>query len=120
MTSLKVKYRADISCVTPAHYAQCPNTKLCVSNYNKSTQVAHNAANMISASASSFINSVVLWGDPDDGAPFGTVDPSKVSTDCHLGDDICLHGDLVLLPHLGYCLDANQEASFAVTKSGLK
>lgn len=74
---------------------------------------------MISASASAFINSVVLWGDPDNGEPFGTVDPSKVSKDCHVRDDICLHGDVVLLPHLGYCLDASQEACFAVGKSGL-
>ena len=82
--------------------------------------MAHNAANMISASASAFIKSVVLFGDPDDGEPFGTVSPSKVSTDCHLGDDICLHGDLVLPPHLDYCLDASSEASFVVSKSGLK
>ena len=75
---------------------------------------------MISASATAFINSVVLFGDPDDGEPFGTVPASKVSTDCHLGDDICLHGDLILPPHLDYCLDANSEASFAVSKSGLK
>jgi cutinase len=98
---------------------QCLNAKLCVSGYSQGAQVAHNAANMILASASAFINSVVLWGDPDNGEPFGTVDPSKVSTDYHVGDDICLHGDAVLLPHLDYCLDASQEASFAVGKSGL-
>jgi cutinase len=74
---------------------------------------------MISVSASAFINSVVLWGDPDDGEPFGTVDPSKVSTDCHVGDDICLHGDIILPPHLDYCLDASQEARFTAGKSGL-
>ena len=100
--------------------SQCPKTKLCVSGYSQGAQVAHNAANQISASASAFINSVVLWGDPDDGAPFGTVPASKVSTDCHVGDDICLHGNLVLPPHQDYCLDADQEASFAVRLSGLK
>jgi cutinase len=100
--------------------SQYPNTKLCVSGYSQGAQVAHNAANMISASASAFINSVVLWGDPDDGEPFGTVNPSKVSTDCHLGDDISLYGNIILPPHLDYCLHASQEASFAVTKSGLK
>lgn len=99
--------------------SQCPKTKLCVSGYSQGAQVAHNAANMISASATAFINSVVLFGDPDDGEAFGSVPASKVSTDCHVGDDICLHGDLILPPHLDYCLDATSEASFAVGKSGL-
>lgn len=74
---------------------------------------------MISAAATAFINSVVLFGDPDDGSAFGSVPASKVSTDCHTGDDICLHGDLILVPHLDYCLDASKEASFAVAQSGL-
>lgn len=99
---------------------QFPKTKLCVSGYSQGAQVAHNAANMITQAQTNFINSVVLFGDPDKGEAFGTVPASKVSTDCHLGDDICLHGDLILPPHLDYCLDANQEAAFAVQKSGLK
>ena len=65
-----------------------------------------------------FVNSVVLFGDLDDGYPFGTVPASKVSTDCHVGDDICAHGNLVS-PHLSYCLDASKEASFAAARSGL-
>jgi cutinase len=80
---------------------------------------AHSAANMISASASAFINSVVLFGDLDNGYPFGTVPTSKMSIDCHGGDDVCAHGDSVLPPHLTYYLDASQEASFAVAQSGL-
>ncbi|KAL6718400.1 hypothetical protein ACLMJK_004489 [Lecanora helva] len=100
--------------------AQCPNTKLVVSGYSQGAQVAHNAANMITAAQTAFINSVVLFGDPDDGEPFGNVPASKVSTDCHLGDDICLGGDLILPPHLTYCRDVQQEASFVVKKSGLK
>lgn len=100
--------------------SQCPKTKLVVSGYSQGAQVAHNAANMISTAQTSFINSVVLFGDPDDGEAFGMVPPTKVSTDCHLGDDICLHGDLILPPHLDYCLDVGNEASFVVQKSGLK
>ena len=100
--------------------SQCPKTKLVVSGYSQGAQVAHNAANMISAAQTAFINSVVLFGDPDDGEAFGTVPASKVSTDCHVGDDICLHGDLILPPHLDYCLDVNKEASFVVSKSGLE
>lgn len=99
---------------------QCPKTKLVVSGYSQGAQVAHNAAKMVTAAQTNFINSVVLFGDPDDGEAFGSVPASKVSTDCHLGDDICLHGDLILPPHLDYCLDVNQEASFVVAKSGLK
>ena len=99
---------------------KCPHTKLCVSGYSQGAQVAHNAANMITAGQTAFINSVVLFGDPDEGEAFGKVSPSRVSTDCHLGDDICLHGDLILPPHLDYCLDVNQEAAFVVGKSGLK
>ena len=41
-------------------------------------------------------------------------------TDCHVGDDICLHGDTILPPHLDYCLDVNQEAAFVIQRSGLK
>ena len=100
--------------------SQCPGTKLCVSGYSQGAQVAHNAAQIITGAQTNFINSVVLYGDPDDGEAFGNVPASKVSTDCHLGDDICLHGDLILPPHLDYCLDVNAEASFVVQNSGLK
>ncbi|KAK5946227.1 hypothetical protein PMZ80_000368 [Knufia obscura] len=98
---------------------QCPNTKLCVSGYSQGAQVAHNAADMISANATAFINSAVLWGDPDLGEAFGSVPASKVSTDCHLGDDICLGGNLILPPHLDYCRDAGMEADFAISQAGL-
>lgn len=99
---------------------QCPGTKLCVSGYSQGAQIAHNAAKLISPAQTSFINSVVLFGDPDDGEAFGKVSASNISTDCHIGDDICLHGDWILVPHLDHCLDADTEASFVVQKSGLK
>ncbi|KAM0797187.1 cutinase-domain-containing protein [Usnea florida] len=110
----------DMAALIAQAMTQCPQTKLCVSGYSQGAQVAHNAANLITPAQTNFINSVVLFGDPDDGEAFGTVSPSKVSTDCHLFDDICLHGDLILPPHLDYCLDANTEASFVVRKSGLR
>lgn len=62
----------------------------------------------------------MLYGDPDLGEAFGKVDPNRVSTDCHIGDDICLHGNLVLPPHLDYCLDVDQEAAFVIMQSGLQ
>ena len=99
---------------------QCPRTKLAVSGYSQGAQVVHNAAKLITPAQSAFINSVVLFGDPDKGQPVGSVPASKVDTDCHFGDDICLGGDLVLPPHLDYCLDVQREARFVVGKSGLK
>ena len=99
---------------------QCPKTEFVVSEYSQAAQVAHNAAKMISAAQTSFINTVVLFGDPDDGQPFGSVPASKVSTDCHLGDDICLHGDLILPSHLDYCVDVQTYGRIVAQKSGLK
>ena len=100
---------------------QCPGTKLCVSGYSQGAQVAHNAANLITQAQTNFIDSVVLFGDPDNGRPFGKVPASKISTFCHPLDDICqINGDVVLPSHLDYCLDVNKAASFVVLKSGLK
>ena len=110
----------DMAALIAQAMTQCPGTKLCVSGYSQGAQVAHNAADLITQAQTNFINSVVIFGNPDDGETFGKVPAGKVSTDCHLGDDICLHGDLILAPQLDYCLDADTEASFAVQKSGLK
>lgn len=48
----------------------------------------------------------------DAGVPIPNVPSSKVLTICHLGDDICIDGDLVLPPHLTYGLNAVQAADF--------
>jgi cutinase len=96
-----------------------PHQASTFSGYSQGALVAHNAANMISASANVFVNSIVPFGDHDDGYPFGTVPASKVSTDYHVGDDICAHSNLVLPPYLTYCLNASREASFAFAQSGL-
>ncbi|TKA42169.1 hypothetical protein B0A54_07257 [Friedmanniomyces endolithicus] len=100
----------------------CPNTKLVVSGYSQGGQVVHKAALELSASQTAFINSVVvtwIFGDPDDGEPVGSVPSSKVLIICHAGDDICLHGDLILPPHLTYAQNAQQAATFVVSKAGL-
>ena len=160
----------DMAALIAQAMTRCPGTKLCVSGYSQGAQVAHNAVNLISQAQTNFINSVVLFGDPDDGEAFGKVPANNVSVDCHTGgthisdlffplmyqiysrktssgskawllllgpiiaqvpclsnadpsmclDDICLHGDLILVPHLDYCLDADAEASFVVQKSGLE
>lgn len=35
---------------------------------------------------------------------------------CHDGDNICEHGDIILLPHLTYSEDADMAASFVASK----
>jgi cutinase len=42
----------------------------------------------------------VIFGDPDDGEAVGSIPSSKVLIIFHTGDHICLHGDLILEPHL--------------------
>ncbi|CAD6579607.1 MAG: hypothetical protein ASARMPRED_009201 [Alectoria sarmentosa] len=56
--------------------------------YSQGAQVAHNAVNLISQAQTNFINSVVLFGDPDDGEAFGKVPANNVSVDCHTGVDL--------------------------------
>ncbi|KAL9097476.1 MAG: hypothetical protein Q9165_000372 [Trypethelium subeluteriae] len=98
-------------------HTQCPNTKLCVSGYSQGAQVVHNAASQLSASDTAFVNSVVLFGDPDQGKPVGKIPSYKVSTDCHAGDNICAGGETILEPHLSYCHDVATEAAFAKARS---
>ncbi|KAK1824727.1 hypothetical protein LTR12_000784 [Friedmanniomyces endolithicus] len=110
---------ATLAALVKRAQSQCPNTKLVVSGYSQGGQVVHKAALELSASQTAFINSVVIFGDPDDGEPVGSVPSSKVLIICHAGDDICLHGDLILPPHLTYAQNAQQAATFVVSKAGL-
>ncbi|KAL9083356.1 MAG: hypothetical protein Q9165_008556 [Trypethelium subeluteriae] len=91
---------------------QCPKTKLCVTGYSQGSAVVHNGISQLSAEDTAFINSVVLFGDPDNGKPVGKVPASKVRTKCRPGDNICAGGDMVLQPHLSYCHDVAAEAAF--------
>lgn len=95
----------------------CPSTKLIISGYSQGAQVVHNAAQILSASDSAFVNAVLLFGDPNNGYPVGTIPAQKVYTDCHAGDNICAHGDQVLEPHLSYCQDVGKAAAFALARS---
>ena len=74
---------------------------------------------MLSAAATAAVNSVVIFGDPDDGEAVGSIPSSKVLIICHTGDDICAHGDLVLPPHLDYSENAEQAAEFVASEAGL-
>jgi len=93
-------------------YAKCPNTKLVASGYSQGGQIVHNSAALLPATVGSWISSIVLFGDPDDGQPIPNVPASKVDTYCHPDDNICVNGDLILPAHLTYGLDAEAAADF--------
>ncbi|KAK5117800.1 hypothetical protein LTR85_008775 [Meristemomyces frigidus] len=110
---------ATLAALVGTAQSQCPDTKLVLSGYSQGGQLVHNAAAMLSASETAFVNSVVIFGDPDNGKPVGSIPSSKVLIICHVGDDICLGGDLILPPHLTYSLNAQQAANFVVSEAGL-
>ena len=101
---------------------QCPKTKLLVSGYSQGAQVVHNAAEILksNAAATKFINSVVVFGDPDRKLPVGNVPSYKVSIDCHKGDNICQNGEIIKVEHLTYCHDVGTEAAFVEARSKAK
>ena len=74
---------------------------------------------MLSAAATADVNSVVIFGDPDDGEAVGSIPASKVLVICHTGDDICLHGDIITPAHLDYSENAEQAAEFVASEAGL-
>ena len=44
---------------------------------------------------------------------------AKTKVICHDGDDICAHGDLILVPHLTYSENAGEAATFVAAQAGL-
>lgn len=68
-------------------------------------------------STTTFINTVVLFGDPDRSIPLDGVPSSKVKTFCAEGDDICENGENVLEPHLMYCHDVGEAAEFVKSRA---
>ncbi|MCJ1448480.1 MAG: hypothetical protein MMC23_008997 [Stictis urceolatum] len=98
---------------------QCPNTKIVMSGYSQGGQLVHNAAKQLSAATSAKVNSVVIFGDPDNGQAVGSIPASKVLIICHQGDNICQGGDEVLEPHLTYSQNAGQAATFVQQHAGL-
>lgn len=86
-----------------------------LSGYSQGAALVHNAAADV-GSVMSQITAVVTFGDPDSTTPVAGIDASKVLVICHLGDNICQHGDLILPPHLTYAVNADQAASFVVSQ----
>jgi len=52
-------------------------------------------------------------GEGVQNAPYGTT-----LVVCHALDNICYHGDFILLDHLTYAANADQAASFVAGKCG--
>ncbi|KAH8816450.1 putative cutinase precursor [Xylogone sp. PMI_703] len=94
--------------------SSCPNTKLIVAGYSQGGQIVHNAISQLPAATASAISKVVIFGDPDESTAVANVDSSKILIVCHSGDNICVNGDLILVPHLTYGANAEQAASFVV------
>lgn len=59
---------------------------------------------------------MMIFGDPKDGDPVGSIPADKVKVICHKGDNICDGGVLVLPPHLNYQQDAQTAAQFVASK----
>ncbi|KAJ4421070.1 hypothetical protein N0V82_003974 [Gnomoniopsis sp. IMI 355080] len=96
---------------------QCPATKIVMSAYSQGGQLAHTAAdNLANSAALNQIAAVVIFGDPNNGDPVGTIAADKVKIICHDGDNICDGGVLVLPPHLNYQIDAKTAADFIASK----
>ncbi|KAJ7912418.1 cutinase [Mycena leptocephala] len=119
--------------------ASCPNAAIVSAGYDQGGQLVHNSAKQLSPSDAARINAVVIFvnhyhsaispvmalttefrrriqGDPENGQPVQGISSSKVDVFCHVGDDICSGGDLVLPPHLTYVLDTPAAAAFIASK----
>ncbi|KAJ7715099.1 cutinase [Mycena olivaceomarginata] len=96
--------------------SSCPNAALVTSGYSQGGQLVHNSARLLSASVQARIKAAVIFGDPDNGDAVQGVPASRTDVICHIGDNICAHGDLVLLPHLTYGRDTTAAAAFIASK----
>ncbi|KAJ7464804.1 cutinase [Mycena galericulata] len=94
----------------------CPDAAIVSSGYSQGGQLVHNSAKQLSAAVAARINAVVIFGDPDNGQPVQGISAADTDIICHVGDDICLGGDLVLPPHLTYGADTPAAAAFIASK----
>ncbi|THV08262.1 cutA, cutinase A [Dendrothele bispora CBS 962.96] len=94
----------------------CPNAKIVSAGYSQGGQLVHNSAKLLTLDVQSRISAAVIFGDPDFGDPVAGVSADRTKVICHIGDDICAHGDLILPPHLTYGVDTPAAAQFIVSK----
>nr|POE95407.1 cutinase [Quercus suber] len=99
--------------------SQCPKTKLVLSGYSQGSQLVHKAGALLTDSQAAFVNSVVVFGDPDNGVAISHIPASKVLTICHPTDNICQGGSNFFGSHLTYSMDAKTAANFVKQKAGL-
>ncbi|KAJ7708628.1 cutinase [Mycena metata] len=92
------------------------DAKIVAVGYSQCGQLVHNSAKQLSPAVSAHINAAVIFGDPDDGQAVAGISAANTKVICHKGDDICLHGDAILLPHLTYGEDAGTAAAFIAGK----
>ncbi|KAK8105595.1 Cutinase [Apiospora kogelbergensis] len=96
---------------------QCPSSKIVMSGYSQGGQLVHNAARLLPASTMAAVSSVVIFGDPYSRFPVQGASPGKVRIFCHLGDDICVDGDIILLQHLTYFMDVDEAATYILANA---
>ncbi|PNH34363.1 hypothetical protein VD0002_g7765 [Verticillium dahliae] len=134
---------ARVAAFAAATTARCPGSGIAMAGYSFGAKVVRSAL----ARGNSTVRSVVLFGDPEEGAPVEGVDSRFVKTFCHEGDLVCQRtsppattgaGDddgvargegqdgefpsskkSVVGPHLDYSLDAPAAAMFVMQRSGL-
>lgn len=92
----------------------CPSSKVVLSGYSQGGQVVHNACKQLPPAITSRL-SVMIFGDPDNGDQLIGVNPGNVKIICHPDDNICQHGDTILVSHLTYGVnDSKVAAQFIV------
>lgn len=73
---------------------------------------------MLTPDQSKFVKSAVIFGDPNNGKPVGSVGAANTKVICHTGDLICAGQAVILAPHLTYGADAGTAASFVMSTAG--
>ncbi|KAF7923154.1 uncharacterized protein EAE98_007859 [Botrytis deweyae] len=99
--------------------SSCPDTKVVISGYSQGGQLVHNAAKLLPADTTAKISSAVIFGDPDNGDAVQGVSADKTDIICHVGDNICQGGSLILMAHLTYGMDTTAAAAFVKKAAGL-
>lgn len=62
---------------------------------------------------------IQTFGDPEMDQPIGNIPDTRTLIICHIGDNICEGGNLILPPHLNYAMDAGRAANFVVAAAQL-
>ncbi|KAI0477056.1 putative cutinase [Xylariaceae sp. FL0804] len=96
-------------------YSQCPDTKLVLGGYSQGGALVHNAAADLPASTMAKVAAITIFGDPDSSSAVAGIDASRVDIICHDGDNICEHGDVILLQHLTYAEDCDAASDFIMS-----